>query len=195
MAGWIKIPHGREIGLDSSNIVLDGDQAPLPQKGGRAPNFRSISIVPNGWMDQDATRYGGRTRPRPHSIRWNPAPTLPQKRGGCAQQPPQFSAHVCCGQTQTAGWIEILLGTEVGLGSDHVLCEMGTQLPHLKRATVPPLFLPTFIVDQDASWHEGMPWPRPHCVTWGSSFPQKGHSPQLSAHVYCGQRVAHLSYC
>jgi len=26
-------------------------------------------------------------------------------------------------------------------------------------------------------------------------FPQKGHSPQFSAHVYCGQTVAHLSYC
>jgi len=24
---------------------------------------------------------------------------------------------------------------------------------------------------------------------------QKGHSPQFSAHVYCGQTVAHLSYC
>jgi len=25
--------------------------------------------------------------------------------------------------------------------------------------------------------------------------PQKGHSPQFSAHVYCGQTVAHLSCC
>ena len=24
---------------------------------------------------------------------------------------------------------------------------------------------------------------------------QKGHCPQFSAHVYCGQTVAHLSYC
>jgi len=34
-------------------------------------------------MDQDATWYGGRPCPRPHCVRWNPAP--PQKR---AQQPP-----------------------------------------------------------------------------------------------------------
>jgi len=35
----------------------------------------------------------------------------------------QFPAHVCCGQT--AGWIKMPLGTEVGLGPD----DMGTPLP------------------------------------------------------------------
>jgi len=35
----------------------------------------------------------------------------PKKR---AQSPPQFSAHVYCGQT--AGWIKMPLGMEVGLG-------------------------------------------------------------------------------
>jgi len=25
--------------------------------------------------------------------------------------------------------------------------------------------------------------------------PPKGHSPQFSVHVYCGQTVVHLSYC
>jgi len=37
--------------------------------------------------------------------------------------------------------------------------------------------------------------PRPHCVRWGPSSTQKGHSPQFLAHVYCGQRVAHLRHC
>jgi len=36
----------------------------------------------------------------------------PKKR---AQPPPQFSTHVCCGQT--AGWIKMPLGTEVGLNA------------------------------------------------------------------------------
>jgi len=31
---------------------------------------------------------------------------------------PQFLAHVCCGQT--AGWIKMPLGTEVGLGPGHI---------------------------------------------------------------------------
>jgi len=40
----------------------------------------------------------------------DPAP-LPKKG---AEPPPQFSAHVYCGQT--AGWIKIALGIEVVLG-------------------------------------------------------------------------------
>jgi len=33
MAGWIKMPLNRKVGLDPSDIVLDGDYAPLPKKG------------------------------------------------------------------------------------------------------------------------------------------------------------------
>ena len=66
---------------------------------------------------------------------------------------PQFLPHVCCGQT--AGWIKMPLGTEVGLGPGNVLD--GTQLPPIERGTtVPQHFL---------------------------------------AHVYCGQKVAHLRNC
>ena len=42
-------------------------------------------LQPNGWMDQDATWYGGRPRPRRHCVRWDP---VPQRKG--AQQPPLF---------------------------------------------------------------------------------------------------------
>ena len=45
MAGWIKMPRGREVGLGPSDIVLDGDPALLPKKGAQPPNFRPISIV------------------------------------------------------------------------------------------------------------------------------------------------------
>jgi len=27
-------------------------------------------LWPNGWMDQDTSRYGGRPRPRRHCVRW-----------------------------------------------------------------------------------------------------------------------------
>ena len=66
---------------------------------------------------------------------------------------PHVSAHVCRGQT--AGWIKIPLGTEVGLVPGHIVLD-GAQLPPKKK---------------------------------------KGERPQFSAHVYCGQTVAHLSYC
>ena len=43
MAGWIKMPLGREVGVSPSDIVLDG--VPAPQKRITAPNFWSMSIV------------------------------------------------------------------------------------------------------------------------------------------------------
>ena len=38
MAGWIKMPLDRDVGLGPSNIVLDGDQFPPPKRD-RAPQF------------------------------------------------------------------------------------------------------------------------------------------------------------
>ena len=44
-AGWIKMVRGMEVGLGLVHIVLDGDRAPHPKKGGRAPNFRPMFIL------------------------------------------------------------------------------------------------------------------------------------------------------
>ena len=75
-------------------------------------------------MDQDATWYGG--RPRPATL-CDVLP-LPKK---WAQPPPQFSAHVYCGQT--AGWIKMALGTKVCsahcVAWDPSPSPKGTQLP------------------------------------------------------------------
>ena len=64
----------------------------------------------------------------------------PKKRGGTAL--PQFSARVCCGQT--AGWINMPLGTEVGLGQGYIVLHRD-QAPPPKRGTSPN-FLPMSIV-------------------------------------------------
>ena len=50
MAGWIKMPLGREVGLSPSDIMLYGAQ--LPPKGSGAPNFLLMSIVAStaGWI-------------------------------------------------------------------------------------------------------------------------------------------------
>jgi len=38
--GWMKMPRGWEMGLGPRDIVIDGDPAPLLQKGGTAaPTF------------------------------------------------------------------------------------------------------------------------------------------------------------
>ena len=50
---------------------------------------------------------------------------------------PQFSAHVCCGQT--AGWIKMSLGTEVGLCPGHSARLAGPSSP-TKRGTAAPHF-------------------------------------------------------
>jgi len=67
------------------------------------------------------------------------------------------------------------------------LCiRLGNPAPSPKRGGAPN-FRPT-CVDQDATWYGGRPRPMRHCVRWGPIFPPlKGHSPQFSAHVYCGQ--------
>jgi len=46
-----------------------------PSKKGIAANpiFGPCLLWPNGWMDQGATWYGGRPRPRPDCVRWGPS--------------------------------------------------------------------------------------------------------------------------
>jgi len=73
---------------------------------------------------------------------WDPAP-LPKK---WAEPPPQFSAHVHCGQM--AEWIKMALGMDVGLGPRHIVLD-GDPAPLPKkggRAPPPPNFQLIFIV-------------------------------------------------
>ena len=86
------------------------------------------ALWPNGWMDQNKTRHAGRSRSRPHCVVWGPS--FPPKGHS-----PQFSAHVCCGQT--AGWINMPLGTEIDLGPGHIVLD-GDPPP--KGNSSPPLF-------------------------------------------------------
>ena len=72
--------------LATCHIVLDGDPAPLPQRGTVPPIFGPYLLRPNGCMDQDATWYGGRPRPRRLCVRWGPRSPLPKKEA----EPPIF---------------------------------------------------------------------------------------------------------
>jgi len=88
-----------------------------------------------------------------------------------------------------AVWIKVALGMEMGLSPG----QMGTQLPSPKRGQSSPIFGPILLwpngwIYQDTTWYGGRPQPRRHCVRWGPSSPSlKGHSPQFSADVCCGQ--------
>jgi len=84
--------------------------------------------------------------------------------------------------------VEMPLGTQVGLG------------PRKKGHSL-PIYGPCLLC-QTAGWIK-MPldaevgFGRGHIVLDGNAAPhRKGHSsPPLYGHVYCGQTVAHLSYC
>ena len=75
-AGWIKMPLGIEVGVVPGDFMLDGDS-----KGNTVPpSFGPCLLWPNGWMDQDATSYGNRPRPRQLCIRCKPSSGPPPKK-------------------------------------------------------------------------------------------------------------------
>jgi len=125
------MPHGREIGLSPSNIVLDGYPAPLPQKG-RSPQFSAhVYCGLEGWMDQNATWHGGRSQPKPHCARWGHSPR------------PNFRS--------MAGWIKMSLGREVGLSPSDIVLD-GKPAPLSQKGAEPPNFRPVFNCGQTAGW-------------------------------------------
>jgi len=70
-AGWTKMSLGMEVGLGPGDFVLDGDPATARKKAYPPPAiFGQCLLWPNGWMDQDATWYGGKRRPRRRCARW-----------------------------------------------------------------------------------------------------------------------------
>jgi len=69
-------------------------------------------LWPNGWMDPNEIWHAGRPRPWPHCVWW---------------EPPQFSAHICCGQM--AGLIKTPLGTEVGLSPGDLMLDRDPAPP------------------------------------------------------------------
>ena len=171
----IVMPLGMEVGLDAGHVVLDGDQAPPPptERGTAAPSRlsqftdlrpykpRPISIV--------AKRLDGPGPPRmPHGTEIGLGPgaimldgdSSPPKNKGHSS--PQFLAHVYCGQT--AGWIGMPLGTEVGDRRHYV--RWGP--PPRKMVLQPPLFGPCVLwpngwMDQDTTWNGARPRPRRQC--------------------------------
>ena len=53
------MPLGMEVDLGLGDFVFDGDPAPPEKKHSPTQFFGPCLLWPNGWMDQDATWYGG----------------------------------------------------------------------------------------------------------------------------------------
>jgi len=172
------MPLGREVGLGPSDTVRWGPSSLLPKKGAKPPpNFQPMSVMAKRLaMDQDGTWHGGRPQSRPHCARWGRSSPSPKKGAR-----PQFLALVYCGQT--VGWIKMPLGTMVGLGPGNIVLDadpaplQGAQLPQILSHVCCGQ---NGWMDQNATWCEGRPRPRPHCVTWGPSSPlPKGAQPPI----------------
>ena len=145
------------VGLCPGDFVLDGDPAPYPKRGGAPPNFRLTSIVAKRLHGSLGTEVGLSLG---DCVRWGPSP-LPQK----GRSPIQFSVHVSCGQT--AAWIKMPLGTEVGLGPDDIVLD-GDPAPLPKKGAEPPIFGPFSLwpngwMHQDATSYGGRPLPMRFC--------------------------------
>ena len=105
--------------------------------------------------DQDATWHRGRPQPRSDCVRWGLSSPSPK---GVPQ--PHFSTHIYC--SQTAGWIKMALGMEVGLGPGHIVLD-GDSAPLQFFGLC--LLWPNGCVHQDTTWNGGRPRPRRHCVS------------------------------
>jgi len=79
------------------------------------------------------------------SARWGPSSPLP-KMG--VELPPQFLAHVYCGQT--AAWIKASLGMQVGLGLRHIVLDGDPAPRPLKGHS--PQFSAELLCGQTAGW-------------------------------------------
>jgi len=113
-----------------------GTQLPSPKGAEPLPIFGPYLLWPNGCMDQDATWYGGRPRPRPHCIRRGRSSPL---KGA---QPPVF----CSCLLLPNGWMDEY-ATWYGSRSrprPHCIRQGGPQLP-AKGAQRSPLFGPCLL--------------------------------------------------
>jgi len=83
--GWIKMKLGTDLSAPAT--VLDGGPAPphpVPKRA-QPPIFVPCLLWPNGWMDQDATWYGGRLQSRRYCVRWGAS--SPQNEGTAVPLP------------------------------------------------------------------------------------------------------------
>jgi len=132
MDGWIKMPLGRNVGLNPTDIVLDGNPAPIPQKGTELPQFSAyVYCGQKAGMIKMPLRIQVDLGPFHIVLDGDPA-LLPHKKKGTAQ----FWAHVCCGQTP--GWMQMPLGTKIGLGPGDIVLHGDPVTPQKRHR--PPIF-------------------------------------------------------
>jgi len=129
-------------------------------------------LWPNSWMDQAETWYRGKPRPRPHCFRWDRA--LPE-RGTTPTFPPTYSG-------QTAGWIKMSLGTEVGLGPSHIVLAGDSAPP---KGAQPPISAFCWLTTTQISLHNQLSSRyRSHRASYSNFSPKIGSHGNVSQHLW-----------
>jgi len=173
-----------EVCLGPGHIVVDGDQAPFPKRGDSPAQFSAHAYCVQA-AGSIKMPLGVEVGLDPSDILLDGAQLPSPKRG----QSPQFSAYVYCGQT--AAWIKMPLGMQVGLGPGHIVLDGDPAPPLPQRGNNPAIFGPCLLwpngwMDQGATWYEGRPLPRPHCVNGDPAPPQKGG---ITSRPICGPHL------
>jgi len=134
---------GLQVGLGPGHFVLDGDAALHPQKGHSPIIFGPCPLAK--WLDglrcYLVWRY---SLAQATGVRWGAASPSPQKE---AEPRSLFLADIYCGQM--AEWINMPLGTEVGLGPGDIVLD-GDPAPFQKGHS--PQFLAHVRCGQTAGW-------------------------------------------
>jgi len=79
----------------------------LPKRDTALPIFGPCLPWLNGWIDEDATWYGSRPRPRPHCVRRGPS--SPHERGTVV--PPLFGPYTLWSRSPISATAELLFET------------------------------------------------------------------------------------
>jgi len=156
---------GMQVGLGPGHIVLGGDLAAPPPKGHSPPPiFGPYLLRPNGCMDEELLGIELGLGPG-DCVRWGSRSPTPKGGGGT---PKKFSAHIYC--SQTAGWMKLVLGTEVGLSPGDFVLD-GDPVLFPSPLFGPFLLWPNGCMHQNATWYGARPRPRRLCVRCGHRSP------------------------
>ena len=106
-----------------------------------------------------------------------------------------YRRHTRMVQSHSSGGANVHLYTT---NNDSIYCKhvcktvrpMLSDRCHVCPVCIVGVLWPSGWMDQDETWRTGRPRLWPHCIRWErSSTSSKGHSPQFSAHICCGQQL------
>ena len=109
-----------------------GTKLPQKKRHGQHPIFGPCLLWQNGWMDHDATWYGGKPRPWRRCVGWGRS--YPTSLKGHS---PQLLVHAYCGQT--AGWMKTPLCTVVEHSPGHIVLDGDPASPPPRKGHSSPL--------------------------------------------------------